>query len=54
MTEKLAEEVTSMLDRVKLVRVFDVAGLVEAVDWITESCEPIAEVSTETVSCDLE
>ena len=48
MTEELAEEATSMLDRVKLMRVFDVAGLVEAISEITESCEPVAEVSTET------
>lgn len=48
MTEELAEEATAMLDRVKLMRVFDVAGLVEAVSEITESCEPVAEVSTET------
>ena len=37
-----------MLDRVKLMRVFDVAGLVEAVGEITESCEQLVEVSAET------
>lgn len=46
-TEELAQEATSMLDRVKLMRVFDVAGLVEAVGEITESCEQSAEVSAE-------
>ncbi|KAL8784082.1 MAG: hypothetical protein Q9195_009191 [Heterodermia aff. obscurata] len=46
--EELVEEATSMLDRVKLMRVFDVAGLVEAVGEITESCEQVAEFSFET------
>ena len=49
-TEELAQESTLLLDRVKLMRVFDVAGLVEAVGEIAESCESVAEVSVETGS----
>ena len=37
-----------MLDRVKVMRVFDVTGLVEAVGEITENCEQLAEVSAES------
>ena len=37
-----------MLDHVKVMRVFDVAGLVEAVGEITESCEQLTEVSAES------
>ena len=47
-TKELAQESTLLLDRVKLMRVFDVAGLVEAVGEISESCESVAEVSVET------
>ena len=47
-TEALVQESTLLLDRVKLMRVFDVAGLVEAVGEITERCELVAEVPVET------
>ena len=47
-SEEFTKEATLLLDRVKLMRVFDVAGLVEAVGEITESCELVAKVLVET------
>ena len=41
---KLVEKATSMLDRVKVMRIFDVAGLVEAVSEIAELCEDVAVI----------
>lgn len=38
-TEELTQEATSLLDRVKVMRVFDVAGLSEAVTEVAEICE---------------
>ena len=52
MGEDLIEEATSILDRVKVMRIFDVAGLVEAVGEIAELCDNVADVAiqNETVS----
>lgn len=36
-----------MLERVKVMRIFDVAGLVEAVDEIVEICEEVAVLELE-------
>ena len=38
-TKEVVQEATSMLDRVKVMRVFDVAGLIEAVSEVAEICE---------------
>ena len=35
-----------MLDRVKVMRIFDVAGLIEAVAEITEICEKVAGLAS--------
>lgn len=45
MEEDLVGEATSILDRVKVMRVFDVAGLVEAVGEIAETCDNLANIA---------
>ena len=41
--EEMAEEATSMLDRVKVMRVFDFAGVVEAISEVNELMEAITQ-----------
>ena len=43
--EDPVEEATSILDRVKVMRIFDVAGLVEAVAEIAELCDNVANIA---------
>ena len=38
-----SEKATSMLDRVKVMRVFDFAGLAEAIGEVAEVCESVIE-----------
>ena len=45
MEEDLVEEATSILDRVKVMRIFDVAGLIEAVGEIAEICDSVADIA---------
>ena len=47
MEEDLIAEATSILDRVKVMRIFDVAGLVEAVGEIAELCDSVADIATQ-------
>ena len=40
--ERLTAQANEMLDRVRVMRVFDFAGLVEAIGEVSETCERIA------------
>ncbi|KAK4693697.1 hypothetical protein P7C71_g3751, partial [Lecanoromycetidae sp. Uapishka_2] len=48
-TEKFVEEAIALLDRVKVMRVFDLAGVIEAVGEVGQMIEPALETSVKNV-----
>lgn len=46
--EESLQRATSMLDRVKVMRVFEIAGLIEAISEVGQSCEAAARMDNES------